>query len=242
MDWAKSKGEGSDYTGNVPLQRLNPPGHWYEVPNLLKNGTLKKLLEDSPGLDTIMLHNIDTVGAGIDPALLGYHLNNGSTLTFEVIPRRVNDRGGGLARVNGQLRLLEGLAQPREEDELKLRYYNSMTTWIQIEGLLAFFGLTRADLDDEIKINAAIRAAAGKLPTYGTIKDAKYRWGQGQEDIYPVMQFEKLWSDMTSMVDLECAFAVVPRQRGQQLKDISELDAWANDGSKAYIESLCDFG
>ena len=35
LDWARSQGEGTDYTDNVPIQRFNPPGHFYEVPNLL---------------------------------------------------------------------------------------------------------------------------------------------------------------------------------------------------------------
>ncbi|HOT52030.1 MAG TPA: UTP--glucose-1-phosphate uridylyltransferase, partial [Candidatus Hydrogenedentes bacterium] len=146
MDWARSKGEGSDYVDNVAIQRFNPPGHWYEIPNLLRNGVLAKLLREHPHLETIMLHNIDTLGADLDAEALGAHLQAGNVLTFEVVPRRIDDRGGGLARVNGRVRLLEGLAQPREEDELKLRYYNSMTTWIQIDPLLALFGLTRADL------------------------------------------------------------------------------------------------
>src|SRR2546430_2616744 len=33
---------------------------------------------------------------------------------------------------------------------------------------------------------------AAKMPTYITLKDVKKRWGQGQEDIFPVTQFEKL--------------------------------------------------
>ena len=41
------------------------------------------------------------------------------------MPRRIEDRGGGLARVDGRLRLVEGLALPREEDEFALTYYNS---------------------------------------------------------------------------------------------------------------------
>jgi hypothetical protein len=57
-----------------------------------------------------------------------------------------------------------------------------------------------------------------------------------------VAQFEKLWSDMTSLADVSCSFLVVPRMRGQQLKDPAELDAWANDGSKGYVEGLCQFG
>ena len=65
------------------------------------------------------------------------HARATATLSFEVIPRRIDDRGGGLARVAGRLRLLEGLAQPREETEFALRYYNTLTTWVRIDGLLA---------------------------------------------------------------------------------------------------------
>ena len=242
MDWARERGEGSDYADNVAQQRFSPPGHWYEIPNLLRNGVLAALLKANPNLDTILLHNIDTLGADLDSAALGAHLANQNTLTFEVVPRRIDDRGGGLARVNGRLRLLEGLAQPREEDELKLRYYNSMTTWIQIDPLLRLFGLTREDLaGPEDRIVQGIRTMAGRMPTYVTIKDVKRRWGHGQEDVYPVAQFEKLWSDMTALADVQCGFLVVPRLRGQQLKDPNQLDSWANDGSKEYVARLAGF-
>ena len=239
MDWARAKGEGSDYVDNVPIQRFNPPGHWYEIPNLFRNGVLARLLKERPQLETIMLHNIDTLGADLDPEALGAHLDAGNVLTFEVVPRRIDDRGGGLARVNGRPRLLEGLAQPREEDELKLRYYNTMTTWIQIDPLLSLFGLTRDDLTgpDEA-ITEGIRHMAQRMPTYVTIKDVKRRWGHGQEDVYPVAQFERLWGDMTGLPDVRCGYLAVPRLRGQQLKDPDQLDAWANDGSKEYIAQL----
>ena len=42
------------------------------------------------------------------------------------------------------------------------------------------------------------------MPTYITIKDVKKRWGKGQEDIYPVTQFEKLWGDMTTLPGFGC--------------------------------------
>ena len=240
MEWARAKGEGSDYVDNVPEQRFSPPGHWYEVSNLLRNGVLARVLRDYPQVNAIMLHNIDTLGADLDPAALGAHLESGAALSFEAAPRRICDRGGGLARVNGQVRLLEGLAQPREEDELKLRYYNSMTTWIDVDALLDRMGLVRADLDGpEDKIAEAVRRMARRMPTYVTIKDVKWRWGHGQEDVYPVAQFEKLWSDMTALPDVPCSFLAVPRMRGQQLKDPDQLDAWANDGSKDYVARLC---
>jgi hypothetical protein len=240
MNWAQSVGEAGDYTDNLPLQCLHPVGHFYEIPNLLRNGTLARLLRERPNLKTLLLHNIDTLGADLDPVMLGAHLRSGACLTFEVITRRLEDRGGGLARVNGRPRLVEGLAMPREEDEFRLSYYNSMTTWIDIDALLAAFGLTPEDVlgGDDARITAAIRTVALRLPTYITLKEVKKRWGHGQEDIFPVAQFEKLWSDLTALPEIDSRFIVVPRLRGQQLKDQAQLDGWLRDGSAAYLESL----
>lgn len=242
INWARQAGEGSDYTDNLPLQCLHPVGHWFEIPNLLRNGVLWQLLEERPSLKYLMLHNIDTLGADLDPALLGLHARRGACLSFEVITRRLEDRGGGLARVDGRVRMLEGLAMPREEDEFALSYYNSMTTWIDIDQLLAAFGLVRDDLPDADKVSAHVRDLAGRLPTYITLKDVKKRWGHGQEDVFPVAQWEKLWSDMTAIPEIRSEFFVVPRRRGQQLKDQAQLDGWLRDGSAAYVESLCDWG
>jgi hypothetical protein len=44
---------------------------------------------------------------------------------------------------------------------------------------------------------------------------------------------------MTALPEVSCRFLVVPRQRGQQLKDVAQLDGWLRDGSAAHVESLC---
>jgi len=237
--WARHAGEGGDYTDNLPLQCLHPVGHWYEVPNLFRNGVLAQLLSERPQVKYLLLHNIDTLGTDVNPALLGLHIRSGACLTFEVISRRIDDRGGGLARVNSRPRIIEGLAVPREEAEFALSYYNSMTTWIDLDRLLHAFTLTRADLAQEEKVALATRTLAARMPTYITLKDVKKRWGHGQEDIFPVTQFEKLWGDMTALPEIDSRFVVVPRLRGQQLKDQAQLDGWLRDGSAAYVESLC---
>jgi UDP-N-acetylglucosamine pyrophosphorylase len=239
INWARGQGEATDYTDNLPLQCMHPVGHWFEVPNLLRNGVLLRLLQERPKLKYLLLHNIDTLGADLDPGLLGLHMRLGSGLSFEVITRRVDDRGGGLARVDGKVRLVEGLAMPREDDEFALSYYNSMTTWIDIDHLLALLQLARAELSHSDLVLEKIRALSQRMPTYVTLKDVKKRWGHGQEDVYPVTQFEKLWGDMTSLPESNCRFFVVPRVRGQQLKDQAQLDGWLRDGSAAYVESLC---
>lgn len=239
INWATEAGQGSDYTDNLPLQCLHPVGHWYEVPNLLLNGRLADLLAVRPHITTLFVHNVDTLGANVDPTLLGYHLTKGGTLTAEVITRRLEDRGGGLARVDGQLRLIEGLALPREELEFDLSYYNTNSMWINVDQLLGVFGLTRADLEDQPKVSAAVRTLAGRMPTYITLKEVKKRWGKGQEDVFPVTQFEKLWGDMTILAEVDTQFVVVPRLRGQQLKEVAQLDGWLRDGSAAYVQELC---
>ncbi|UCH80287.1 MAG: UTP--glucose-1-phosphate uridylyltransferase [Nitrospiraceae bacterium] len=245
IQWAKSKGEGEDYRDNQPILRFNPPGHWHEIPNLIRNGVLAGLLQRYPDLKYLFCHNVDTLGASLDPSLCGMHIKSRACLSFEVTPRRIEDAGGGLARVNGKLRLMEGMALPREEDEYKLSFYNTLTNWITIDPLLAIMGLDRetvigaeSSLKDRERVKEAIHAVEKKIPTYVTIKNVKYIWGNGQEDHYPVAQFEKLWGDMTGLDDIGVSYVSVSRFRGQQLKEPSLLDIWTNDGSLEYLKSL----
>jgi hypothetical protein len=79
------------------------------------------------------------------------------------------------------------------------------------------------------------------VPTYITIKDVKKRWGHGQEDVFPVAQWEKLWVDMTALPEVRSSFFAVTRLRGQQLKDQAQLDGWLRDGSASYVDSLCEW-
>jgi len=240
IGWAKEMGEGEDYRDNIPQQCIHPVGHWYEIPNMLLNGTLDKLLREHPQLEHLLVHNVDTLGANADPEVFGYHLSQKAALSAEVISRKLNDRGGGLAKVDGRVRIIEGLALPDEKIEFDLTYYNSNTFWLDIQQILDCFGIKRNELGDPEKVINAIRDMARRMPTYITVKDVKKRWGKGQEDIFPVIQFEKLWGDMTGLPDLNCHYLKVPRMRGQQLKEVPELDGWLRDGSAEYIEKISD--
>ena len=156
ITWATNTGEGSDYTDNLPQQCVHPVGHWYEVPNTLLNGTLQNVLSNHDHVKYLMVHNIDTLGANADPALLGMHIEKGAVLTTEVISRNLEDRGGGLARVNGNLRLIEGLALSDEKIEFDLSYYNSSTTWVDIYKLLDAFGLRKEDLGNQKLVKESV--------------------------------------------------------------------------------------
>jgi galactokinase/mevalonate kinase-like predicted kinase len=238
LRWVEQMGEASDYRANLVNQCIHPVGHWYEVPNLLRNGVLANLLDEYPKLNYLLLHNVDTLGATLDPAYLGSHIASGSTFTVEVVEKQYGDHGGSLAKVNGRLRLVESLSLPSEESEYALRYYNSSTYWISIDAMLRAFGLDRTLLREEAVVQEAIRSTAQRVPSYITIKDVKKRWGRGQEDVFPVAQFERLWGDMTALEDIGCSYIAVPRRRGQQLKEVSQLDTWLRDGSAEEIERL----
>jgi len=46
---------------------------------------------------------------------------------------------------------------------------------------------------------------------------------------------------MTALPEVKTSFAVVPRRRGQQLKDQAQLDGWLRDGSAEFVNDLCDW-
>ena len=52
IGWARAGGRRRAITPTTcPAQCLHPVGHWYEIPNLLRNGTLARLLEERPQLE-----------------------------------------------------------------------------------------------------------------------------------------------------------------------------------------------
>ena len=116
------------------------------------------------------------------------------------IGRRIEDRGGGLALVDGRPRLVEGLAMPNERSGIRPDFLQLDDDVDRNRSVCSTaFGLTRNDLGDATRVDAAVRQMASRLPTYITLKDVKKRWGHAQEDVFPVAQFEKLWGDMTTL-------------------------------------------
>ncbi len=246
--WAEAKGEMRDYNENPLPQRFYPPGHYYEIQSLILNHTLTKLLRDHPSLKYLLVHNLDTLGAGLDPALLGLHISSGRTISFEVAPRRWGDRGGFLARVNGKTRLVEEPALPRPEENRKLSNYNSLTSWVSIDPFLNFLGLNRSDLQKALKnrsagsrVSRSLAHLESELPTYVTFKEVSQREGSGGMKTLPLLQCEKLWGDITALKGLEFAFLLVNRFRAQQLKNPRHLDHWIRDGSLKELSQQCDF-
>jgi len=133
---AQHAGEGSDYTDNLPLPVSASTGHWYESPTCAQC-VLGAPARGPAELQYLMVHNIDTLGANVDPGLLGWHIEQGAALSFEVIARQFEDRGAAWPR-DGRPRLVKPGAAFRRSGS-GLSYYNSATAWIHLDRLLEAF-------------------------------------------------------------------------------------------------------
>ncbi len=197
IDWAQKTGEATDYTDNLPAVPA-PVGHWYEMPNLLRNGVLARTARAAAAapLPDAAQHRHRRRRPRPGDARPAHA--RAACLSFEVIPRRSKTAAAASPASTAARGLVEGLAMPREEDEFSLTYYNSMTTWIDIAKLLEVFGLKR----DEI---VRRRKSRRRHPQLGRA-DADLHHAQGREEALgprpggrlPGGQFEKLWGDMTA--------------------------------------------
>ncbi len=220
VEWALREGEGSDYkSAQNDYAKLchNPPGHLFELVNVLRLVKSK-----FPEISTLLVHNCDTTGAGIAPELLRKHRSSGAAVTIEVIPAKFGSGGGGLALVNGQRRIVEGIALDDMTGQ-NLSFMSTNTMWIEV-----------AQMTDDL-ISRFLRNTA----TYCVLKMVKKSSsdGLGHWELLPVLQAEKLMGEISSV--LNCEFICVPQWRGMQLKDVGEIEPWRASGAAEKIARLC---
>jgi UTP--glucose-1-phosphate uridylyltransferase len=127
-----------------PQMEWNPPGHGDVFTALITSGMLDRLLAE--GIQYAFIHNLDNLGARMDPSLLGYFAENRFAFMMEVAEKTPADiKGGHLARRrSGRLILREAAQCPKEEriafqDITRYRFFNTNNIWINLESLKALF-------------------------------------------------------------------------------------------------------
>ena len=124
-----------------PALEWCPPGHGDLYSAFASSGILASLLEK--GFRYAFVSNADNLGAGLDPAILGYFVERRVPFMMEVAERTAADRKGGhLARrrSDGSLMLREAAQCPGEELEAfqdfhRYRYFNTNSLWLDLEVL-----------------------------------------------------------------------------------------------------------
>jgi UTP--glucose-1-phosphate uridylyltransferase len=99
------------------------PGHGDLPEALQQSGLLARFVER--GGKVVMVTNLDNLGASLDPAIIGWHLNHGAPVTSEVVEKVAGDRGGIPARLDGKLVVLEEFRIPKSFDPATVRVFNT---------------------------------------------------------------------------------------------------------------------
>ena len=149
-----------------PEMEWCPPGHGDIYPALITSGMLDMLLE--AGCESAFVSNADNLGAAIEPAILGYFVENKLPFLMEVTDRTIADRKGGhlarrqpspgAAEGGGQLILRESAQCPAEDMELfqditRHRYFNTNNLWLSLRALKELLVVTDGILGLPMIIN-----------------------------------------------------------------------------------------
>lgn len=105
------------------------------------HGDLPEALRDAGLLDawrargvrTLVLSNVDNIGATIDPALYAMHRRGGSAISVELVEKQGEDRGGLPVSVDGRLVLAEAFRLPESFPQEAFPLFNTNTLWIDLD-------------------------------------------------------------------------------------------------------------
>ncbi len=75
----------------------------------------------------LAMSNVDNLGATLDPALVGLHLEQGAQLTAEVVRKAPGDKGGAPARLDGRPQIIEGFRFPASFEQDSIPVFNTNT-------------------------------------------------------------------------------------------------------------------
>jgi len=142
--------DGSVFVADDGAASLYGPGHGDVLTSICSSGALAEL--QRRGVRTIVVSNVDNLGARLDPVVVGMHALAGTPLTVEVVAKG-NDTGGAPARVDGNPQLLEAMRFPPDFDQARIPVFNTNTSLIQLDTLAEPVELTwpvvEKNVDDE---------------------------------------------------------------------------------------------
>jgi len=91
-----------------------------------------------PKLRYLCFTNVDNLAAGIDPTLLGMHIQSKKGRTVELVKKEVGDKGGEPCFVDDQLVIMEQMKFPEQFDHSQIPWFNTNTFWFTLSDLLQF--------------------------------------------------------------------------------------------------------
>lgn len=122
---------------------------------LRKSGLLSKFR--AAGGTLLMMSNVDNLGATLDPAVIGAHLERGAKLSAEVVRKAKGDKGGAPARLDGMPQIIEGFRFPADFDQDSIPVFNTNTFMMDAEAIDRDFELPFYKVDKKVEGATAIQ-------------------------------------------------------------------------------------
>ncbi len=104
---------------------VHSPGHG-DLPDALKQSGLLDRFVDEGGR-VVMVTNLDNLGGGLDPLVVGFHLAGRAAVTCEVVDKVAGDRGGIPVRLDDQPVVLEEFRLPGSFDPASVGVFSVNT-------------------------------------------------------------------------------------------------------------------
>ena len=108
------------------------------------------------GIRTLMLSNVDNLGARVDPRVIAAHRAAGNPVTVEVAPAQ-GDPGGAPVRVNGRPQIVEGFRFPPGFDPHALPVFNTNSLVVEVDALEERHPLTWFYVEKEVDGRTAVQ-------------------------------------------------------------------------------------
>ncbi len=117
--------EGDLFLGGDGKPSLHAPGHG-DLPFALRvSGMLDRFV--AGGGRWLTMSNVDNLGAALDPAVVGCHVDGGRPITVELVDTDPGDVGGFPALVGGRLTIVEAFRLPPGFDVTTIPVFNTNT-------------------------------------------------------------------------------------------------------------------
>lgn len=116
------------------------PGHG-DLPSALRRAGILDRFREGGG-ELLYMSNIDNLGATLDPAVIGFHVESGCAVTAEVVDKLPGDEGGAPARVDGALQIVEAFRFPERFDQDTITVFNTNSFVLDAEPLDRDFPFT----------------------------------------------------------------------------------------------------
>ncbi len=128
-----SSGESALFLDEHGHPSVHATGHG-DLPDALRaSGLLDKFL--ARGGKVVVIANIDNLGATVDAAIVGLHLERGVPVTVELVNKVGSDRGGGPVRWNGKPIITEEFRLPVGFDPASVPVFNTNTFLVDAAAL-----------------------------------------------------------------------------------------------------------